>query len=106
MKLVKLDRRHYGHGIMKYYVEPEPAWVIGMDTRFQLFQQWRAWCWEAFGPGVERKYITITPVLVSADDQCHMEAIERWAWHTEDKALRIYFKDDETASAFSFQWSR
>ena len=31
--------------------------------------------------------------------------IERWCWHTEDTNMRLYFKDDETASAFSFQWS-
>lgn len=110
MKLTKLDRRHTGFGIMKYYVEPEPTWVIGMDMRFRHFQEWRAWCWEVFGPGVERKYITVTPMIKAVDfatgvTKHGMEAVERWAWHTEEKEMRLYFKDDETASAFSFQWS-
>lgn len=106
MKVTKLDRRHTAYGIMKYYVEPESDWVIGMDTKFHQFQVWRNWCWEVFGPGVERKYITVTPEESGPNGECCMVSKDRWSWHTEDKEMRLYFKDDETASAFSFQWSR
>jgi hypothetical protein len=101
VKLVKLDKRHTAYGIMKYYVEPFDQWIYGKDGQVRQFQEWRTWCWEAFGPGVERKFVTLTHLQSNK-----LEAIERWCWHTEDDNMRLYFKDDETASAFSFQWSR
>lgn len=104
MKLITLDRRHAAHDIMKYYADPEPAWVIGMDTRFHQFQQCRIWCWEAFGPGVERDYISIVPEDSGSNGECCMVSVNRWAWHVKDKEMRLYFRDDETASAFMFQW--
>jgi hypothetical protein len=33
-----------------------------------------------------------------------MVSTTRWAWQTEFKEMRLYFKDDETLSAFMFQW--
>ena len=94
VKLVKLDRRHTAHGIMTYYVDPVSNWAIGYNTKFEQFQRWRNWCWEVFGPGVERQFLNL-----NID-------INRWCWYSEYDHLRLYFKDDETASAFMFQWSK
>ena len=105
MKVTKLDRRHNCHRIMKYHVEVTFD-IWGSDARIERFKAWRAWCWEAFGPGCETKWITIRPEEVGPNGECQMVSTTRWAWQTEFKEMRLYFKDDETLSAFMFQWSR
>jgi len=103
MKVTKLDRRHNCNGIMKYHVETTmDTW--GSDVRIELFKKWRAWCWEVFGPGTETKWIIVHPIDGGPDDKCRMESTSRWAWHTEYNEMRLYFKDDETLSAFMLQW--
>ena len=92
MKLVKLDRRHTAYGEMTYYVDPVPSWIVGSDTKFEQFFKWRNWCWEVFGPGVERQHLDLNP------------EINQWCWLTEHGYLRLYFKDDATASAFMLKW--
>jgi len=101
MKLVKLDRRHTGHQFLAYYVEPGRTWAIGKSTeeRVEQFFEWRNWCWEVFGPGVERKWITLHPTGKG------LESLNRWCWHTEYDEMRLYFKDEATASAFMFHWN-
>ena len=106
MKVTKLDRRHNCYRIMKYHVEVDFKHLWGNDNRIELFKEWRAWCWEVFGPGVETKWITIHAVDAGPNGQCQMESTTRWAWQTEYNEMRLYFKDDETLSAFMFQWDR
>lgn len=103
MKVTKLDRRHTCYGIMQYHVETTFD-MRGSDMRIEHFKKWRNWCWEAFGPGCETKWITITPRESGNEGQCRMESTTRWAWYTEYNEMRLYFKDDETLSAFMFQW--
>lgn len=103
MKITKLDRRHNCYNIMKYHVETTLD-IQGSDTRIEHFKRWRAWCWEAFGPGTETKWIVITPIDAGNNGECRMESTTRWAWHTEYGEMRLYFKDDETLSAFMLQW--
>ena len=103
MKVTKLDRRHNCYNIMKYHVETTFD-IWGSDNRIEHFKEWRNWCWEAFGPGTETKWIVITPREVGNEGQCCMESTTRWAWHTEYNEMRLYFKDDETLSAFMLQW--
>ena len=105
MKVTKLDKRHNCYRIMKYYVETTLN-IWGSDERIEQFKEWRNWCHEAFGPGVETKWITIHAVDAGPNGQCQMESTTRWAWQTEYNEMRLYFKDDETLSAFMFQWSR
>ena len=105
MKVTKLDRRHNCYRIMKYHVEVTFD-IWGSDARIERFKEWRAWCWEVFGPGVETKWITIHAVDAGPNGQCEMESTTRWAWQSEFKEMRLYFKDDETLSAFVFQWDR
>lgn len=103
MKVTKLDKRHNCYRIMKYHVEPGYD-IFGRDARIECFKRWREWCWEAFGPGCETKWIVIRPESAGNDGQCQMTSTTRWAWHTEYDEIRLYFKDDETLSAFMFQW--
>jgi hypothetical protein len=103
MKVTKLDRRHNCHRIMKYHVEVTLD-IWGSDARIERFKAWRAWCWEAFGPGCETKWITIRPEEVGRNGECQMVSTTCWAWQTEFKEMRLYFKNDETLSAFMLQW--
>lgn len=103
MKVTKLDRRHACHKIMKYYVEPTYDFMGGRDALIKRFKLWRAWCWEAFGPGCETKWIVIKPTDLG-DGKCQMVSTTPWAWQAEFKEMRLYFRNDETLSAFILQW--
>ena len=102
MKVTKLDRRHNCYNIMAYHVEVTFD-IWGSDARIETFKKWRNWCWEAFGPGTETKWILLAPKDLG-EGKCRMQSTTRWAWHTEYGEMRLYFKDDETLSAFMFQW--
>ena len=106
MKVVKLDKRHTCHHVMKYYVEVKHVYQLGRDEQIQKFIEWRNWCWLVFGPGVERDWITVRPVTVGNDGECKMMSNNRWSWftHVSDGEARLYFRDDETLSAFMLQW--
>ena len=104
MKVTKLDKRHNCHRIMKYHVEVTYKHLWGNDNRIELFKEWRNWCWEVFGPGTETKWIVVKPEDAGTEGQCQMVSKNRWAWQTEFKEMRLYFKDDETLSAFMLQW--
>jgi len=104
MKITRLDRRYNCHTIMAYTVEADFTDANGCDLRTELFKQWRAWCWEAFGPGCETKWITLVPEDLG-QGQCRMKSTTRWAWQTEYNEQRLYFEDDATLSAFMMQWS-
>ena len=103
MKVTKLDRRHNCHRIMKYHVETTCN-IWGSDERANQFIEWRVWCWTVFGPGVETKWITVHPVDAGPDGECQMVSKNTWAWQTEHDLQRLYFRDDETLSAFMLQW--
>lgn len=105
IKVTKLDKRHSCYRVMKYHVEVTYD-IWGSDNRIAKFKELRNWCWEVFGPGTESKWIVVRPKEVATGaDQMYMESTTRWAWQTEFKEMRLYFKDDETLSAFMFQWS-
>ena len=103
-KVTKLDKRHTCHRIMKYYVEVLPT-IWGIDNRIEMFKEYRNWCWERFGPGVERKWITVGPVDAGPNGQCEMVSKNTWAWHTEYEEMRIYFKSDAELAFFTLQFA-
>lgn len=95
-KITKLDRRHTCHGIMKYHLEITYD-IWGSENRVAKFTEYRNWCWETFGPGVERKWITLHPTGHG------IESLNTWAWHTEGDIMRIYFKSDAEMSFFTLK---
>lgn len=103
MIVTKLDRRHACYGVMKYHVETGYD-IWGSDARIAQFKEWRAWCWDQFGPGVETKWIALHAVADGTEGQCHMEARERWAWKTEHDEMRLYFKTDDELAWFKLKW--
>lgn len=99
MKVTTLDKRHTGYGKFKYSVDangPGSAAVV-------ILHRWRGWCWEVFGPGIELRFAVAENGMANI---MGIELPERWAWQTEFGNHKLYFKDDETMSAFLFQWSK
>jgi hypothetical protein len=91
----KLDRRHSGYSQFTHYVVP--VWSSRLEDRLKFFE-WRKWCWESWGPGVERD-IAIELGFKQFD-------VCRWAWHTSDKhSRRLYFASEKELSWFILKWS-
>lgn len=104
MIVTKLDRRHTCYGIMKYHIETGYD-IWGSDARIAQFKEWRAWCWDQFGPGTETKWIVLTPKETApGSEQCYMESVERWAWKTEHDEMRLYFRSDAELAWFKLKW--
>ena len=92
-KVQKLDRRHTGHQVFKYYVEPAGHYIDSIDT----LNIWREWAWATWGPGAERDVAARLAVTERREYQ--------WAWDTEHGNCRIYLKTDAELSWFSLRWS-
>lgn len=97
LKFTKLDRRHNGHTIMKYMVQPEFIFD-GRDGRIRRFKEFREWMWTNYGPGCELDFVQLTP------GKERMESVERWAWDTRETNLRIYLKGDEELTFIKLKW--
>jgi hypothetical protein len=82
----KLDRRHTGSNMFKYYISPRGIHTYSISR--PLFNDWRAWCWLQWGPSGERDW----PMG------------ERWAWDTEHHHMRIYLQTDKELSMFHLKW--
>ena len=92
-KVQKLDKRHGGRLLFKYYIQP--AVVIGdYAGQKRTFHAWRTWCWETFGPGAERDMA----LLLRNENEWH------WAWDIEHGNVRLYLKGDEELSWFTLRW--
>lgn len=85
-RVVKLDGRHTGSHMFKYYINPRGISTYAISR--PLFNDWRAWCWDQWGPSGERDW----PMN------------ERWAWDTEHHHMRIYLGSDKELSMFHLKW--
>lgn len=98
-KLVTLDRRHAGYGIWKYYVKTPLTQHYKVNKH--LFFNWRAWCWDTWGPSKEMTEYDIDDLLHDTP-QCYNN---HWAWqHDKYTKCRIYLKSDDDASMFVLKW--
>lgn len=107
-KVTKTDRRHNGHNIMKYIVEPDWGLGTSKDDRICWFKDMRAWLWENYGPGCELKHVMLTfnktpDVLVCPEDPS-INSVERWAWDTEFGHMRLYLKSDAELTFFNLKF--
>lgn len=91
-KITVLDKRFTGHEKFKYQVTPT---LLHIDTKVVYSIAWREWCWETFGPGIERDNSN----LVSLEDRDF-----KWAWHSEYRSIRLYLKGDEELNWFKLRW--
>ena len=50
-RVIKMDRRHRACGQFTHYIEP--VWSTQLADKIKFFE-WRNWCWQTWGPGMER----------------------------------------------------
>ena len=80
----KLDRRHKGHGHLKYYADFH-------KNEHDLFCNIRDWCWIQWGPSSELEFWT------PGRNAC-------WCWITDEWRMRIYFASDKEYQWFILKW--
>jgi len=92
LRVETLDGRHALNTLFTHRV------AVKGQNRARDFVQLREWCWEMFGPGVER-----TLVWHTREDDRTLKY--RWCWHVPDSenTQYLYFRE-ETASAFFIRW--
>ena len=90
----KLDRRYAGYNQFTHYIEP--VYQTQLNDKLQ-FLEWRKWCWESFGMGMERDY-----ALELGSRQFD---VTRWAWHTVEGSKRLYFASEKELSQFCLKWA-
>jgi hypothetical protein len=88
IRITKLDGRHTGFGYFSHYVEPSG----NPEQRLQQMHEWRIWCWETFGPGIERDTALRRPFRNQV----------KWAWETHHN-YRL-FLTPELTTAFTLKW--
>ena len=92
LHLQRLDARYSLHLLFQYRVEF--LGLVHLAERVQRFVEIRNWCWETFGPGIER-------VAVGYGSLPKFE----WAWHCDPggRELHIYLKE-ENLTHFQLKW--
>ncbi len=85
MKTGKLDRRHKGHDLFRYYAQ------FG-HSEVDEFVKVREWCWQTWG------------------SSCEIEILDRinkklkWAWVNDQYNTRLYFETENEYSWFLMKW--
>jgi hypothetical protein len=92
MIITKLDGRYSGWHVYPYMIEPSKSYTRHSLERRSEFLAWRAWFWEAFGPGMERDF------AVAADEK------PVWAWYSENSNFRIYVTEP-ALTIFKLKWA-
>ena len=86
MKIGKLDRRHNGHGIFRYYVRFTSA-------ELEKFVDVRNWCWQTWGASCE------------LDTFYHLEnPNQKWGWVRDSYNTKIYLGSDAEYQWFLLKW--
>ena len=93
--ITRLDRRHKGQALFSHYITP--VWSKHLEDKSRFFT-WRTWCWETWGPGIEREM-----ALEFYKGPGYLP-VGRWAWHTDDGAKRLYFQTDKELNWFVLTW--
>jgi hypothetical protein len=91
--VTKLDRRHKAFNQFTHYIAP--VWSSQLADKIRFFE-WRKWCWETWGPALERD--------VAMDIGSNHYLVGRWAWHTEDGHRRLYFATEKELNWFVLKW--
>jgi len=97
-EIVKLDGRHTGHKEFTHYIVPNipygPVWGQKLEDKIRFFK-WRKWCWETWGPGLERD-----AAIEFGNDIYEVW----WAWHVGDRTKRLYFRTEKELDWFLLKW--
>lgn len=99
IKVIKLDARFAGYQQFKYAVESVSNFKTGVPLGYlenieEVFE-WRKWCWETFGPSLEREWATHGKFR---------DYEYKWCWFTGPRDCKIYLKSDVELSWFKLRW--
>ena len=91
--VTSLDRRHKGYAKFSHYITP--VWSSTLKDKLEYFE-WRAWCWNTWGPGMEREIVL----------EFGRDLVEpKWAWHVDKYGRRLYFASEKELNWFVLTWS-
>ena len=100
IKIVQLDARFAGHGQFKYLVEStsnyKTGYPLGYLDNIKVAHEWRNWCWETFGPSIEREWIV---------NEKFRDYAYKWCWHNGPRDCKIYLLGDDELAWFNLRWS-
>jgi len=68
-----------------------------LEDKLRYFE-WRNWCWDTWGPGLERD------MAVEWNSKAWGDEV-KWAWHTNDGAKRLYFATEKELNWFTLRWA-
>jgi len=94
MQLEKLDGRHALSTFFSHRVR------LGTSD-IAVYIQIRNWCWENYGPGIDRDTFWAIQYHEVMDKLDGFNP--KWAWHKDDRKYYIYLKD-ELLTYFSLKW--
>jgi|APCry1669189369_1035219.scaffolds.fasta_scaffold09979_4 hypothetical protein len=93
-QITKLDRRHTGHDVFEYYVTP--LFYSKLLDKVD-YQAWRIWCWDTWGPGMERD--------LALEFGSNQYEVARWSWfHLTNHKPRLYFRTQKEFNWFHMKW--
>lgn len=115
LKFTKLDRRHKGHGLFKYYVDVVSGSIsLGVGSYYQTrithlinFNEFRKWCFDTWGNSCELEtYQTLNSF--NRDSLKQVELNPHWAWdvyeNRSDRRNRIYIMSDKEKAWMDLKW--
>ena len=92
----KLDRRHKGFNSFSHFIVP--SWNSTLRDKLEFFE-WRKWCWDTWGPGLERE------VVLDLGKDIGLGLEPKWAWHLDKYGRRLYFATEKELNWFVLTWS-
>jgi hypothetical protein len=94
--VTRLDRRHKAYKQFTFYIQP--VWSSTLSDKLKFFE-WRKWCWETWGPGMERDQV------LELGGNIGLDLDPKWAWHLDKYGRRLYFATDKELNWFLLTWS-
>ena len=112
IKIKRTDSRYTGHQCFKYVVtivvtRDYVHWPFKPDCKIMVavseFLLLRDWCVKTWGMSCERDYYLL--YLDFNDPGAPPAPINpHWAWHSENKQLKIYLTSDNELEWFKLKW--
>lgn len=94
-KVKRLDKRHNGHGHMKYYVD-----VIYHENSIEVFYELKNWCIDQWG--ITRPFSDWAEGVIKGSTSGDLNPA--WTYIRDEYRKRIMFRDKEEAALFTLRW--
>ncbi len=113
IKIKKTDSRYTGHQCFEYVININPNrdhihWPFNKpDFKIMIavseFLLLRDWCIKTWGMSCERDYYLMYQDY-NDPDAPQNPTNPHWAWHSEDRQLKIYLASDHELEWFKLKW--